>query len=625
MESFLEVKGIRVKQLAGRASKLLLALSALVVIASVVAVVVSCVLAFAPKGSAEPYQTSKVNTVLQVQTDGSVLVADQRTLEVKGDASHLVLNLGMIAESPSVSVDSILLSSLDESGQIGQTAVLEKASFNPSQDSDAIPGFASYSFDLEGSQIHVFAGDFAPSLTQKVLVTMNYTLNQAVLAYRDVSELSWYAVSGTGNAPTSDASLTVTLPSPALDSSLNDQIYVWSHGPEGGKTEVADGGIITYEVDFVDVWQYADVIVDFPTQWLTSLSPEFAQIHTGELHLDSVKKSEKEWIDTWHGRSINSYLFDMVVVALFALAAVFALVMYARYGKSRDPEYTDLYSSADPSDGTVHPALVGRIWCWNRTGVNDLRAALLHLISVGAIEVSKESDASASGKASSLVAGYRLRKVSDVAASLENPIDKQTLEFLFTTVANKAKDVRVQEIRSFKRDYADKYQAAVDAWQRALDQEFAEHPYVESEGKRWQVRLVLLAAAVASIGLALFLLFSHPVNVVSGLASALVIVLVANYIPRRTIEGNNIAARSKALRNWMRDGVKEPCGQPEMTPLHQLMPYAALFEMVDPMIERAYDAYPQLGECKLDQLDDEDRHWHACYITSVLKKDAGND
>ena len=57
-----------------------------------------------------------------------------------------------------------------------------------------------------------------------------------------------------------------------------------------------------------------------------------------------------------------------------------------------------------------------------------------------------------------------------------------------------------------------------------------------------------------------------------ALAAAGATAVLGNYTMRRSVEGNNIVARAKALRNWLRDGdVRAEIDRPE------LVIYAYLF------------------------------------------------
>lgn len=610
---------------AGLMSKVIVTLAAVVAVVAIAMSGYSCVGLFQDSTSKSPYFVSQSNTSLQVQTDGSIHASDQRTYQVQGDVDHIVWNMGLIAEKKMLKVDSVRLSTLDEAGKVQQTHNLDKAAFDPAWKTGGSPlSIAAYGIDPSNSQIHIFTGKYAKGGTSSFLLTLDYVIDQAVIAYRDVSEFEWTVVSGSNDAATKNATLTVSLPAPVSDASMADSIYAWSHGPEGSSLAVQDDGGVSYSIGMVDVWQFADVRLDFPTAWLTSMPKELSEPHANELNLEYAKKQEKDWIDTWHGRTANSYLYDMVIIALCALAALFALAVYMRYGKSRKPDFVEMYSNDDPTRQKLHPSVVGRIWRWDRKSVDDLRAALVRLVSLGAVDVRNEGDASASGKDRSAVAGYRLTMVPAVADALEDPIDQQTLRLLFTVVANKSKDVRVQEIRSFKRDHADKYKAAVDEWQKALDQQTDGERYIEKAGKRWQVRLVLLAVLVAAIGVALFLLFGHPVVLATSLSSAVVIALLANYVPRRTVEGNNIAARSKALRNWMRDSFEASGvmpGEQGAAPLSQLMPFASVFGTTKEALAKASGLREGMDNCDPGKLDEEDVHWRICYVVSELRKE----
>ena len=69
-------------------------------------------------------------------------------------------------------------------------------------------------------------------------------------------------------------------------------------------------------------------------------------------------------------------------------AHAWALWSYFRYGKEHAPSFTDEYWR-DVPDPRVHPAVIGRLWRWDRESQDDFTATLMHLSHSGAIRIDR--------------------------------------------------------------------------------------------------------------------------------------------------------------------------------------------------------------------------------------------
>ena len=99
---------------------------------------------------------------------------------------------------------------------------------------------------------------------------------------------------------------------------------------------------------------------------------------------------------------------------------------------------------------------------------------------------------------------------------------------------------------------------------------------------------------------------------VFGVLTVICLVLLGNYLPRRSVEGNEICARCKALRNWLRDlaTLDEPLPADGVR-WDELLTYAYLFGVSDEALRGLKEKLPQLADAA--RADAPSHAWLAWY------------
>ena len=54
-------------------------------------------------------------------------------------------------------------------------------------------------------------------------------------------------------------------------------------------------------------------------------------------------------------------------------------------------------------------------------------------------------------------------------------------------------------------------------------------------------------------GVAIWILMSNFIPLIFMIPTAIALGVIGNYMPRRSVKGNELTAKSKALRNWLTD------------------------------------------------------------------------
>ena len=134
-------------------------------------------------------------------------------------------------------------------------------------------------------------------------------------------------------------------------------------------------------------------------------------------------------------------------------------------------------------------------------------------------------------------------------------------------------------------------------WQGALSAATNREDFFEAKGKRYQGYLIALAVVVALSGVAIWILMSNFIPLIFMIPTAIALGVIGNYMPRRSVKGNELTAKSKALRNWLTDFSSLDERPPtDVKVWGEFMVYAYLFGVADQAIKQLQTTMPQLFE-----------------------------
>ena len=144
----------------------------------------------------------------------------------------------------------------------------------------------------------------------------------------------------------------------------------------------------------------------------------------------------------------------------------------------------------------------------------------------------------------------------------------------------------------------------MDAWQKLLSDRFEEQAFIERMSRTWQVRALILAGIAAVVALASWAASGSYAPLAFGALAVIGLILLGNYMPRRSVEGNELCAKCKALRNWLRDleALDEPLASDAGT-WGELMVYAYLFGVSDEALRGLKRRFPSLVEAEAEDRD----------------------
>lgn len=537
---------------------------------------------------ARSYTMPKVDIQAQLETDGSLHVIEQRTFEFDGDYTKLHWTFAQLPTNAEVKANGVRVINLDEldafegdsgnsdeanapevesvtnsvafdgviagesasdgspsSNLEGVTTTLEEWSFDLAwREKTATPDADCYSVDSPQNTVYVFFKE----TPHRIVVELDYTITEMAQVYDDYAEIYWQYLNSGWSQSSENITCELELPLPkGTTVTEGDNVKVWGHGPSGGTVDVAESGLITSEIPSTKLGEYAELRVLVPKTWLTNVSQKALKEHSGTLRGDAVTKDESTWTDKSKSQYLQDLYRGIAIVSICVLILAASIFLYRRYGVEFEPDFKGKYYREIPSP-EVHPAVIGRLWRWNERNAKDLTAAILHLAEIGYIRIDREDSKKFQSPA---YAFTRQVEIDDV----ENVIDKETLQLLFTVIAQGNDSLSLASIRSFAKQNPVSLDGVVNTWHAMLTKEVDKEGFFDKRSQSISTIVAYCDFALLGISGILFF-FAH---VMSALCFACIVVtlicslVIAHFTRRRTHKGNNLVARCKAFRNWLRD------------------------------------------------------------------------
>ena len=240
------------------------AVSLAAVLAACLLVLAFALMAASPRVAfaAGSYSSPKTDITMQVETDGSYRVIEYRVLDFQGDSAYVGWSFTSLAETASVQINGMRLAQADADGNVeGDWKTLSSTSFSAKWLAGGVSSGATYAYDNAKNTLYAF-----PQVTDsRVIVELDYTITNAVLAYKDISEAYWTYVSLDWPVASENVTATITLPVAQGETVIpNDTVRAWGHGPQNGTVSVDSAGTVVLHDDVVNPGQYATAHVLFP-------------------------------------------------------------------------------------------------------------------------------------------------------------------------------------------------------------------------------------------------------------------------------------------------------------------------------------------------------------------------
>ena len=542
---------------------------------------------------AKSYTCPNVDITANAATDGSLDVVEQRTFDFDGDFTAVWWTFNDVQENANLKINGVSLTKLDADGMpSGETVQLKETSFNLDWREAGGPGTDAYSVDSPKNSVYVFFN----ASDEKMVITLDYTIENEIVAYRDVADVYWQYVGDQWEVASENVTMTLTLPVPQ-DAAVvaGENVRAWGHGPLDGSVKINEDGSVVYTVPKVNAGQYAEARVVFPTAWLTNLSNDQSAATRDQNGLDTILKEEQDWSDQANRMRVLSLGFVIGCGIVAVLLIAWALRLYFKYGREHKPEFTEEYWRDVPSKRD-HPVVMARLWRWNKESTDDLTATLMHLSHKGAIQINKGSyEQPAPFGRTKTVEDYYLTRVPAVADTLTDPIDIAALHLLFATVAGGADSLWFGTIQQYGKDHPEEFVNELASWQGIVTAAVNQRDFFEAKGERYQWILLGVAIAFGVIGVGLSIVTGNFIPLVFVVPTVIALLVIANYMPRRSQEGSTLDAKCKALRAWLKDfSALDERPPTDVKVWGELMVYAFIFGIAREVIKALELKVPEL-------------------------------
>lgn len=551
----------------------------------------AAIVAMPQQAYAKSYTCPKVDITANAATDGSLDVVEQRTFEFDGDFTAVWWTIDGIPEGGSLKINGVSLTKLGDDGMpSGETIQLKDTSFNLDWREAGGPGTEAYSVDSPKNTVYVFfdASD------ETMVVTLDYTIEGGIVAYEDVADIYWKYVGDQWDAASENVTMTLTLPVPQGDAVVpGENVRAWGHGPLDGTVTINEDGSVVYTTPKVNAGQFAEARVVIPVEWLTNIQNK--SVHRNENGLDAILKEEQAWSDEANRNRMLSLAF-VVGCGLIAVALIaWALRMYFKYGREHKPEFAEEYWRDVPSRQD-HPVVMARLWRWNKESSDDLTATIMYLSHKGAIQINKGSyEQPASFGRMKTIDDYYLTRVAAVADTLTDPIDVAALDLLFKRIARGSDSLWFGTIQQYGKDNAEAFVDALSTWQGIVTAAVNKRDFFEAKGERYQWIILGVAVAFGVIGGGLAIMLANFIPLIFVVPTVIALLVIANYMPRRSQEGSTLDARCKALRNWLKDfSALDERPPTDVKVWGEFMVYAFIFGIASQVIKALQIKVPEL-------------------------------
>lgn len=506
--------------------------------------------AAAPGLRAKNYYFPKVSVTVAVQTDGSVLVREERTFRFSGSfhwAFYRLAKKGLAGMSGFVVAD--------EAGPYRLT---------PSDTGE--PG--TYSISETGAAWTV-RFNYSAADTDKTFV-FSYRLEGAVKAYEDTADL-YLKLVGTGwEKRTAEFEGRVELP---REVDL-ERLYVFGHGPLRGRVERLGGRGAVYRLQGLGPGTFVEARVLFPSEAL-----DMARLPGRKL--DTLLAAERGLAARTEDRRRENMVLAGVLAAVPLAILLLWVYLFLNYGREYKPSQEIEYFRDIPDD--LPPALVGYLMRFKRVLPADLTATIMSLIRKGyiALEPGEEEKGLIFKKSVPVVRlSVTAKKETDLA-----PHERLVYDMLFSEVSYEdltgaypgraadfvkrfvrgrsgslpgmagtgSQSVSSEDIKEFIKHHPDEFRMIFETFTKLVKKEGGERNYFDPEAERWMnifaaaVIVVPLAAVFVAVKAGLHFLI--PLFIVTMFVGVFLIPPLA----RRTREGAESYARWKGLKRYLRD------------------------------------------------------------------------
>ncbi|MGI6034344.1 MAG: DUF2207 domain-containing protein [Limnochordia bacterium] len=415
--------------------------------------------------------------------------------------------------------------------------------------------------------------------------TLSYTIGGAVRVHDDAAELYFKYVGDQWEQPTEEATVTLHLPAGAA----REDIRAWGHGPLHGEVAILNPQTVQWTVSPLPAKTMLEGRTTFPTFLVDQAGPS---ARTGRAALPQILAEEEKWARQANFLRLLARL-DWVIAGLLLFAALgYSIYTWFQWGREYRPGFDGEYYRELP--GSYSPAEMSVLYTQGRVSVRDLTATILDLARRGFLKVEETfQPRGLLGRRNRI--DYILSPTDKAPEKLARH-EQLLMKFLFVTVDldNNGK-VSLGDITAYAKRHKTSFAQFWHDWQKAVKKGADKYSFFDSV-KPKRNRLLWLALASALLAIPLFVL-KLIASGLAGLAAALVLLIGASQIHRRSRQGAEEFAQWKAFRRFLLHFSEMDRREiPSLVIWEHYLVYAVSLGVAKQVIRQLPIAYPGLEE-----------------------------
>lgn len=429
---------------------------------------------------------------------------------------------------------------------------------------------------------------------------LSYEVMDCVNLHDDVAELYWKFIGDENPVKTKLVSVNLTLP---LGADKSD-IRAWGHGPLQGDVEILDAETVLYTVKNLPAETFVEARVVFPLELVPN-----GTVKTGTTGLSTILAEEKIWAEEAKEERLKSLLelFSGFLIGVIGIAIV--LAVYIVWGKRFKAELKVDYYRELP--GKYSPAEAEALYSFNKYKTTAIVATLMDLarrdyLRLEPVVVEKTGIGKFFGRTQDDI---NIRLLKSVHSELL--LHEQTLiEFLFNQVGGGNSIVSLNALNTYAKKRPEATKGFWTLWKYNINAQTIEKDFFDKSSGKAQTALVIFAILLF-IGTFLFIGINFFFPAIGMIVSAVVAILAATRMKRRTQYGESQLALWIAFRRFLKDFSNlDKATLPHLILWEHYLVYAVVLGVAKEVIAQLPIVYPELN-------NPQTRFGHNWYYTGV--------
>lgn len=483
---------------------------------------------------------TKFNSDITVNTDASISVVETMTVDFSSPLHGIYRNIPFRFSTLS-----------------GGQASIPIAVSNVTQDSQPVP----YALSTVGNDVKIKIGDSSKTVSGSHEYTISYTAQAATNFFSDHDELYWNVTGTDWDAPVTNITSTVRLPSTFLADRIQTACYT---GPPGSTAQNCQRTHTASQADFGSQ-EFLTIVVGWPTGAVTKPADYDRLRAAGTQTPSPFTSAVKGW-----------WLVANILLPLLALVVMFQLW----WTRGRDPgKHRTIVAQYDPPDG-LRPV---ELYCLmhERAPAKALAATIVDLAVRGYIKIIQTEKSTMLGL--SHKDDYILRSLKAPDSDVR-PFERELLELLFVEHLYPASkndlrpisnnDLRLSDLK--KRKYTNDPFAPIF---RQIVQQVVTAGYFQGNPSTVRGLWVLGGVLMGGLG-GLALYIGWPL--VGLIAAGLIVLIFSGAMPRRTTKGVETTWVGHGFKLFLEKAEKYRIQWQERENIFEaFLPYAMIFGIAD--------------------------------------------